>query len=117
MGINVQLMVFNPVGERGEGEEIVLVNPRVTGNSKKMVLFNEGCLSFPGIYADVRVCINADTIFKCLFPWPSKVGCRLLSFKCLLSWPLGWIVTFRYSWDPPVEHKSLLLNETMCCKN
>lgn len=48
-------MVFNPVGERGEGEEIVLVNPRVNKYSKKMVLFNEGCLSFPGIYADVMV--------------------------------------------------------------
>jgi peptide deformylase len=34
-------MVFNPVGERGEGEEIVLVNPRVNRYSKKMVLFNE----------------------------------------------------------------------------
>ncbi|XP_052197790.1 peptide deformylase 1B, chloroplastic/mitochondrial [Diospyros lotus] len=54
VGINVQLMVFNPVGERGEGQEIVLVNPRVSKYSKKMVLFNEGCLSFPGIYADVE---------------------------------------------------------------
>ncbi|PKI79192.1 hypothetical protein CRG98_000484 [Punica granatum] len=54
VGINVQLMVFNPVGERGEGEEIVLVNPRVGRYSKKTVLFNEGCLSFPGIYADVQ---------------------------------------------------------------
>lgn len=48
-------MVFNPAGERGEGEEIVLVNPRVNKYSKKMVLFNEGCLSFPGINADVEV--------------------------------------------------------------
>lgn len=55
VGINVRLMVFNPVGERGEGEEIVLVNPRVNKYSKKVVLFNEGCLSFPGIYADVEV--------------------------------------------------------------
>ncbi|XP_042969859.1 peptide deformylase 1B, chloroplastic isoform X2 [Carya illinoinensis] len=54
VGINVRLMVFNPVGERGEGEEIVLVNPRVNKYSKKVVLFNEGCLSFPGIYADVE---------------------------------------------------------------
>ncbi|KAK9272409.1 hypothetical protein L1049_002781 [Liquidambar formosana] len=54
VGINVQLMVFNPVGERGEGEEIVLINPRVNKYSKKLVLFNEGCLSFPGIYADVE---------------------------------------------------------------
>ncbi|KAI3520754.1 hypothetical protein L1887_10205 [Cichorium endivia] len=53
VGINVQLMVFNPAGERGEGEEIVLVNPRVTRYSKKLVPFTEGCLSFPGINADV----------------------------------------------------------------
>ena len=55
VGINVQLMVFNPVGERGEGEEIVLVNPRVSNYSKKVVPFTEGCLSFPGINADVMV--------------------------------------------------------------
>lgn len=55
VGINVQLMVFNPAGERGEGEEIVLVNPRVTRYSKKLVPFTEGCLSFPGINADVVV--------------------------------------------------------------
>ncbi|KAK6928345.1 Peptide deformylase [Dillenia turbinata] len=54
VGINVRLMVFNPVGERGEGEEIVLINPRVNKYSKKIVSFNEGCLSFPGIYADVE---------------------------------------------------------------
>ncbi|KAL6139593.1 hypothetical protein ACLB2K_057897 [Fragaria x ananassa] len=54
VGINVQLMVFNPVGERGEGKEIVLVNPRVSRYSQKTRLFNEGCLSFPGIYADVQ---------------------------------------------------------------
>ncbi|CAK9322563.1 unnamed protein product [Citrullus colocynthis] len=54
VGVNVQLMVFNPVGERGEGEEIVLVNPRVYRYSKKTVVFNEGCLSFPRIYADVE---------------------------------------------------------------
>ncbi|KAM0022648.1 putative peptide deformylase [Helianthus debilis subsp. tardiflorus] len=46
-------MVFNPAGERGIGEEIVLVNPRVIKSSKKQVPFEEGCLSFPGINADV----------------------------------------------------------------
>ncbi|XP_073294034.1 peptide deformylase 1B, chloroplastic isoform X1 [Primulina huaijiensis] len=55
VGINIQLMVFNTFGERGEGEEIVLVNPRITRYSKKIVPYNEGCLSFPGIYADVEV--------------------------------------------------------------
>ncbi|KAL5725115.1 peptide deformylase [Ranunculus cassubicifolius] len=54
VGINVRLMVFNPAGERGVGEEIVLVNPRISKFSRKLVLFEEGCLSFPEIYADVE---------------------------------------------------------------
>ncbi|XP_074311433.1 peptide deformylase 1B, chloroplastic/mitochondrial [Silene latifolia] len=54
VGVNVQLMVFNPVGERGEGEEIVLINPRVTKYSQKLTLFNEGCLSFPGLFGVVK---------------------------------------------------------------
>ncbi|KAG9449894.1 hypothetical protein H6P81_009859 [Aristolochia fimbriata] len=54
VGVNVQLLVFNPAGERGVGEEVVLVNPKVYKYSQKTVLFNEGCLSFPGIYADVE---------------------------------------------------------------
>lgn len=54
VGINVQLMVFNSAGERGEGQEIILVNPKVMKYSKKTLLFNEGCLSFPNIYADIQ---------------------------------------------------------------
>ncbi|KAI4348175.1 hypothetical protein L6164_008930 [Bauhinia variegata] len=54
VGVNVQLMVFNPAGERGEGEEIILVNPRVSKYSKKLTLFDEGCLSFPKIYGYVQ---------------------------------------------------------------
>ncbi|XP_010492278.1 PREDICTED: peptide deformylase 1B, chloroplastic/mitochondrial [Camelina sativa] len=53
VGLNVQLMVFNPAGEPGEGEEIVLVNPKINKFSDKLVPFDEGCLSFPGIYAEV----------------------------------------------------------------
>lgn len=57
VGLNVQLMVFNPAGEPGEGEEIVLVNPKINKYSDKLVPFDEGCLSFPGIYAEVIVCL------------------------------------------------------------
>uniref|UniRef100_A0A0D9V3C3 Peptide deformylase n=1 Tax=Leersia perrieri TaxID=77586 RepID=A0A0D9V3C3_9ORYZ len=53
VGVNVQLMVFNPAGVKGEGEEIVLVNPVVYKLSKRLLVYEEGCLSFPGIYANV----------------------------------------------------------------
>lgn len=55
VGVNVQLMVFNPAGVKGEGEEIVLVNPVVYKSAKRLLVFEEGCLSFPGIYANVVV--------------------------------------------------------------
>jgi len=47
VGVNVRLMVYNPVGERGSGEEYVLVNPRIVKYGKTRDLFDEGCLSFP----------------------------------------------------------------------
>ncbi|KAD5508544.1 hypothetical protein E3N88_16247 [Mikania micrantha] len=85
VGINVQLMVFNPVGERGEGEEIVLVNPRVTKYSKKLVPFTEGCLSFPGINADVlrpeAVKVDAQDITGAKFAVSlSRLPSRLISY-------------------------------------
>ncbi|KAF5187681.1 Peptide deformylase [Thalictrum thalictroides] len=54
VGMNVRLMVFNSAGERGVGEEIVLINPKIYKYFRKKVLFEEGCLSFPGIYANVE---------------------------------------------------------------
>ncbi|TMW98793.1 hypothetical protein EJD97_003489 [Solanum chilense] len=54
VGMNVQLMVFNAAGERGEGEEIVLVNPRVSRYSRRIIPYEEGCLSFPMIHGDVK---------------------------------------------------------------
>lgn len=57
----MQLMVFNPAGVKGEGEEIVLVNPVVYKSVKRLVVFEEGCLSFPGIYGNVMVRIVCHT--------------------------------------------------------
>ncbi|BAH91208.1 Os01g0636600, partial [Oryza sativa Japonica Group] len=66
VGVNVQLMVFNPAGVKGEGEEIVLVNPVVYKMSKRLLVYEESCLSFPGIYANVVVrilCVQAILLF------------------------------------------------------
>lgn len=68
VGMNVRLMVFNPAGVRGEGEEVVLVNPKIFKVSKKIILFDEGCLSFPKIYGDVevRVEVNISLVTLCM---------------------------------------------------
>ena len=67
VGVSVRLMVFNPAGERGQGEELVLANPRIVSTSRKLELGEEGCLSFLKlnsrelILADVEVHIECET--------------------------------------------------------
>lgn len=55
VGVNVRLMVFNEAGTPDDGAETVLCNPRLVEASPEEELFEEGCLSFPNIYADVMV--------------------------------------------------------------
>jgi peptide deformylase len=49
----LRIFVANPAGKRGEGEEIVCINPELNfpkGNQSD----REGCLSLPEIFGDVR---------------------------------------------------------------
>ena len=55
VGVNLRLMVFNPGKEREKEEEVVLVNPQVVSASGPIRGFEEGCLSFPGVYGEVLV--------------------------------------------------------------
>jgi peptide deformylase len=49
----IRLFVANPDGERGSGEELILLNPELQmpkGNETQQ----EGCLSLPGLYGQVK---------------------------------------------------------------
>lgn len=48
----LRMFVVNPAGERGAGEEMVLINP-VLQRPKGSESAEEGCLSLPGIYGPV----------------------------------------------------------------
>ncbi len=54
VGLEISLLVLNPKGDPGEkDDELALVNPKI--KSKKTLEWGEeGCLSFPGIYAEVE---------------------------------------------------------------
>lgn len=57
VGVNIQMMVFNPEGIDARGDktlEKVLVNPRIVKESKSTEVSQEGCLSFPGMLGDVE---------------------------------------------------------------
>lgn len=49
----IRIFVANPSGQRGDGEELVLINPEIQfpkGNESAQ----EGCLSLPGLYGQVK---------------------------------------------------------------
>jgi peptide deformylase len=53
VGLPIRLFVANPSGERGDGEELILLNPELQmpkGNETQQ----EGCLSLPDLYGQVK---------------------------------------------------------------
>jgi peptide deformylase len=52
VGLKKRILVLNATGE--PQDERVLINPRILELSGSPTLFEEGCLSFPGIYAEVE---------------------------------------------------------------
>jgi len=52
VGLKKRVLVLNPTTDKKD--ELVLVNPRILERSGPATLFEEGCLSFPGIYAEVE---------------------------------------------------------------
>ena len=55
VGVNVRLMVYNPEGEKGKGQEWILVNPRVVSSGKGQDIMEEGCLSFQDLSKDMHI--------------------------------------------------------------
>ena len=54
VGLGISLLVLNPTGDPTDtGGELVLVNPEITSR-KTLEWDEEGCLSFPGIYAEIE---------------------------------------------------------------
>ena len=52
VGLPLRLFVINLAGKRGDGEELVFLNP-VVSRPKGTSSAEEGCLSLPGVYGDV----------------------------------------------------------------
>lgn len=66
VGVNIRLMVFNPSGDRrAVQEQLVLVNPEIIEEGGPRRDFEEGCLSFPKMFANVEVCPCTFTCFSC----------------------------------------------------
>ncbi|MFT4540952.1 MAG: peptide deformylase [Planctomycetota bacterium] len=52
IGLGKRILILNPTGE--EGDDLTLINPKITARTGDKVSMEEGCLSFPGIYGMVQ---------------------------------------------------------------
>lgn len=53
VGISQRILVLNPTGERGP-DDLALINPTIVARAGDEGWYDEGCLSFPSIYAEVK---------------------------------------------------------------
>jgi peptide deformylase len=51
VGLRQRILVLNATGK--EEDDVVLVNPTIVARAGDRAVFDEGCLSFPGIYAEI----------------------------------------------------------------
>lgn len=54
VGLRQRILVLNETGEPDPEHELALINPSIVDRSGPDSLYEEGCLSFPGIYAEVE---------------------------------------------------------------
>ena len=52
VGLRRRILVMNPTGE--EGADRVLINPEILERGGDETTYEEGCLSFPSVYAEIR---------------------------------------------------------------
>ncbi len=52
VGLKKRILVINPTGE--PADELALVNPELLERSGPPSLFEEGCLSFPGVFVEIE---------------------------------------------------------------
>lgn len=73
VGIELKLLVLNPSGDRDDkAGEKVLCNPKIT-KKKGREFGEEGCLSFPGMHAEVERWIEITVEYQDLDGQPQKL--------------------------------------------
>ena len=72
VGLEWELLVLNPSGDRSDPTgELVLVNPELI-QKKGKEYGEEGCLSFPGLYAEVERAVRIDVRYQYLSGAPHE---------------------------------------------
>ncbi|MCM1981342.1 peptide deformylase [Lyngbya confervoides] len=64
VGLSKQMLVIDIDPEEASHEPLVLINPKIRRFGKGLALGQEGCLSIPGVYLDVKRPDEIEVVYK-----------------------------------------------------
>jgi peptide deformylase len=84
VGVNKRLIVVDLEPDKAEHPPLVLINPAVKKVSNEISLDQEGCLSVPNVYADVRRPTKITVTYRDLNGKPMSLEASGLLARCIL---------------------------------
>lgn len=85
VGVHKRVLVMD-IDQREEGKPanpIVMINPEIAGSSAEINTYEEGCLSFPGQYAEVKRPLKVTISFLDYHGKPQKIEADGLLATCV----------------------------------
>jgi peptide deformylase len=84
VGIHKQLIVIDLEPDTPEHPPLILINPVIKQVSKEVCLAQEGCLSIPGVYLDVKRPVTLELSYKDENGTPKTLKATDLLARCIL---------------------------------
>ncbi len=83
VGVPKRVIVVDTGEQGGQDEILYLINPEIVSTSDELWIYEEGCLSLPDQYADVRRPIRATVKFMDYDGEPQELSSRGLLASCI----------------------------------
>ena len=83
VGIQKQLLVVDCEPDNAATPPVVLINPKITKYSRELSVFQEGCLSIPGVYLDVKRPEAIEVSYKDEHGRPQKLTANSILSRCI----------------------------------
>jgi|SRR5579883_353705 peptide deformylase len=83
VGINKQLIVIDCEPDNAANPPLVLVNPTIKQLSREICVAQEGCLSIPGVYMDVKRPEVVEILYKDEYGRPKTLKAGDLLGRCI----------------------------------
>ncbi len=84
VGINKQLIVIDLEPDNPKNQPLVLINPTIKQVSREICIGQEGCLSIPGVYLDVKRPASVEISYKDEQGRPCTLKASDLLARCIL---------------------------------